>query len=141
MPYREKVAWLSLIAMAIVFVPYFSWAKLHPPSSSVPNLQQMALYAIACGAWVLILGIGHLLLRRGAPGEAKRPLDERDRAIQFQSRNYAYGVLLTGMVVVGCFMPFGAGGWEIVNAAVFAIVLAEVVHYGTMVHRYRRHIG
>jgi hypothetical protein len=141
MPYREKVAWLSLLAMAVVFIPYFAWATLNPPTSAVPNLGQMALYAVTCGIWMVILGIGHLLLRWRAPGEAKLPLDERDRAIQYRSRNYAYGVLLTGMILVGCVMPFTDGGWNIVNATIFMIVLAETVHYGSMVYSYRRQVG
>jgi hypothetical protein len=141
MPYRQKVAWLSLLAMAVVFTPYFTWAKLHPPTNVVPNLPRMALYAATAGVWVLILGIGHAVLRWRAPGEAKLPLDERDRAIQYRSRNYAYGVLLTGMILVGCIMPFTGAGWEIVNAAIFMIVLAEIVHDGTVVCIYHKQQG
>lgn len=138
MPYREKVAWLSLLAMAVVFIPYFTWAKLHPPSPDLPNLSQMGIYASACLTWVTILGIGHLLLRRSSPDEAKLPLDERDRAIQYRSRNVAYGVLLTGIILVGVIMPFNANGWSIANAAVFMIVAAEIAYYGMVVTSYRR---
>ena len=67
MSYREKIAWLSLLAMLVVFIPYFTWAKLHPPGPDIPNLSQMILYAIASLSWAMILGIGHLLLRRSSP--------------------------------------------------------------------------
>ena len=140
MPYREKVAWLSLIAMAMVFIPYFSWATLHPPGPEIPNFSQMILYAIASLSWAMILGIGHLLLRWNSPGEAKLPLDERDIAIAHKARGYAYGVLITGMILVGGVMPFTNGGWEIANTAFFMIVLAECVFYANVVFNYRRQL-
>jgi len=42
------------------------------------------------------------------------------------------------MILVGCVMPFNSGGWKIVNAALFMIVAAEVVHYGVAAVSYRR---
>jgi hypothetical protein len=50
----------------------------------------------------------------------------------------AYYVLITGMILVGCVMPFNSGGWTIINAAILMIVVAELVHYGTVVFSYRR---
>ena len=138
MPYREKVAWLSLISMVAVFLPYFVWVKLHPPTEPLPDLRQMALYAAVSITWALILGVGHWRLRRQAPEEARLPLDERDRAIQHRSRTTAYYVLLTGMILVGCIMPFTDSGWKIAHAAVFMIVLAEAVNDGSVVYHYRR---
>ena len=140
MPYREKVAWLSLISMVVVFLPYFVWVKSHPPTEALPDLRQMALYAAVSLTWALILGVGHWCLRRQAPEEARLPLDERDRAIQHRSRTIAYYVLLTGMILVGCVMPFTASGWKIVQAAVFMIVLAEAVNDGSVVYHYRRQL-
>ena len=138
MPYREKVAWLSFIAMAIVFIPYFTLIKLSPSTNNLPNLTQLGFYAATCGVWVLILGIGHAILRGKAPEDAKQGLDERDQAIQYRSGKNAYAVLLTGMILVGCVMPFSATGWEIVNTAIFMIVFAEVVGYLTIIFYYRK---
>jgi len=36
-------------------------------------------------------------------------------------------------------MPFNSGGWKIINTAVAVIVIAEVVHYVTVVFSYRRY--
>lgn len=138
MPYREKVAWLSLLSMLMVFVPYFTWAKLHPPGPEIPNLSQMAIYACASLSWAVILGIGHLLLRFNSPDEAKMPLDERDIAIAHKARGYAYGVLIAGMILVGGVMPFTNAGWEIANTAFFMIVLAEAVFSACIISAYRR---
>jgi hypothetical protein len=51
---------------------------------------------------------------------------------------FAYYALIAGMILVGVVMPFNSGGWTIINAALFMIILAEVVHYGTVVISYRR---
>lgn len=66
------------------------------------------------------------------------PADERDRAIARRSLSAACYTLLTGMVLVGIWMPFTSRGWTIVNAAIAMIVLAELVHYAVAVWSYRR---
>lgn len=138
MPYREKVAWLSLLSILLVFIPYFTWSAMHPPGPEIPNFKQMALYAVASLSWAAILGIGHLVLRSKSQGEAKLPMDERDIAIDHKARGYAYGVLITGMILVGGIMPFTNGGWEIANTAFFMIVLAEAVCAAAIIRTYRR---
>ena len=57
-----------------------------------------------------------------------------------RSVTFAYYVLIVGMILVGCVMPFHSSGWEIVNAALFMIVAAEIVHYAIIVISYRRQI-
>jgi hypothetical protein len=137
-PYREKTAWLSLIAMAIAFGPYFALVAARPLPGNLPNLRQLGMFAIAAIAQAVILGIGHLYLGSGSPREARSPLDERDRAIKSRSVSSAYYVLIVGMILVGCVMPFHSSGWSIINTALLMIVAAEVVHYGVVVLSYRR---
>jgi hypothetical protein len=142
MSYREKIAWLYLVAMAITFGPYFVLVATDPPPEGVlPNLPQLWLLAAAAVAQMVLLGCGHLVLRRTAPEEARLPLDERDRAIKKRSVECAYYALIVGMILVGCVMPFTAGGWKIVNAAIFMIVVAELVHHGIVAWSYRRQSG
>ena len=140
MPYREKTAWLALIAMAATFGPYFAivWAGVLP-AAGMPDLRQLALYAVVAVVQMLILGIGHLYLRRASPEEARMPPDERDRAIKSHATTSAYYVLMVGMMVVGIIMPFQTDGWTIVNAALMSIVVAEIVSYGIVVLCYRSH--
>jgi hypothetical protein len=70
--------------------------------------------------------------------DASAPADERDRAIARRGASIAYFVLMIGVIVVGCVMPFSHHGWEIINAALLALVTAEIVRYGTVVLSYRR---
>jgi len=139
MPYREKTAWLSLLAMVVTFGPYFTTIAMRSlPSEPMPNLRQLGLLAATATVQMLILGVGHLYLRRGSVEEARMPLDERDQAITRRSVSSAYYVLIAGMILVGCVMPFQSSGWSIVNAALFMIIAAEMVHYGVVVVSYRR---
>jgi hypothetical protein len=139
MPYREKTAWLSLLAMAVTFGPYFTMTATRSlPVEPMPDLHQLGWFAITAMVQMFILGAGHLFLRRGSMQEARMPLDERDQAIMRRSVSSAYYVLIAGMILVGCVMPFKSSGWNIINAALFMIVAAEVVHYGVVVFSYRR---
>jgi hypothetical protein len=139
MPYREKTAWLSLLAMLVTFGPYFTTIAIRSlPSEPMPNLSQLGLLAVTAISQMLILGIGHLYLRRGSMHDAHMPLDERDQAITRRSVSSAYYVLIAGMILVGCVMPFKSSGWSIINAALFMIIAAEAVHYGVVVLSYRR---
>jgi hypothetical protein len=137
-PYREKTAWLSLIAMIVTFGPYFTFVAMRSIPEALPNLRLLGLFAVAAIAQMLILGAGHLYLRRGSAEDPRTPPDERDRAIMRRSISSAYYVLIVGMILVGCVMPFSSTGWSIINAALAMIVAAEVVHYGVVVLSYRR---
>lgn len=139
MSHREKIAWLSLIAMAVTFGPYFTLvASSTSPAQPLPDLHQIALYAVTAVAQMLILGAGYLYFRLKFPQEARTPPDERDRTIKSHAIRTAYYVLIGGMILVGCVMPFKSSGWSLVNAALFMIVAAEVVRSGVEIVSYRR---
>src|ERR1017187_4597287 len=128
MSYREKIAWLSVIAIAFAYGPYFKFVARGPgPWEPLSQLHPLGLFALASLVRMLILGAGYLYLRLGSPRQELPPLDERDRAIEHRSISAAYYVLIAGMILVGCFMPFSSTGWPIVNAAILWIVAAEVV--------------
>ncbi len=138
MPYREKTAWLSLVAIAVTFGPYFAIVAVGPfRAAAVPNLPQLGLFAVAMVIQMLILASGNIYLRRKSPQDARTGPDERDNAIMHRSVSAAYYVLIAGMILVGCVMPFSYSGWAIINAALVMIVAAELVHYGVVVLSYR----
>lgn len=66
------------------------------------------------------------------------PADERDRAIGRRSAASAYYVLLVGMILVGIVMPLEYAGLRLVNAALAAIVSAEMFRFAITVLSYRR---
>jgi hypothetical protein len=139
MPYREKIAWLNLAALAVTYGPYFVLTALHPPGEALPNLHQLRLFAGTAISQALLVGLGRLTFFLQNREEARQVLDERDRVILHRSMTYAYYTLVVGMVWVGCVLPFQDRGWTIVNAALLMLVLGETVQYGSVAASYRRH--
>lgn len=139
MPHREKLAWMTLLWIAATYGPYFVQVAMSPPAPGVmPNLPQLWLLALAAGGNGVLHILGRIGLRIAAPDDARAPADERDRDIERRSISVAYYVMMAGMILVGMVMPFTTSGWEIVNAALLAIVLAEITQNGLAAWSYRR---
>jgi hypothetical protein len=139
MPYREKLAWLSLAGMAVCYGPYFAFTYRSPLlDRPLPNLELMALFAAAAGGnavWVLL---GRLFVRMKTPPDDRGAADERDQAVDRRANAVAYYVLIGLALYVGCFMPFTSSGWHIVNSMVASVVIAETLRYALVVLGYRR---
>ena len=138
MPYREKIAWLSIAAIALTYGPYFMLTMIDPPTGAMPDLPQLARFGATAVAQVVILLTGRLILRSRAREDASMPADERDRAIERRAQRVGYFVLVGGVIVAGVVLPFIATGWEIVNASLLAIVLSEIAAYGLAVRSYQQ---
>ena len=138
MPVREQFAWVWLTTLIVVYAAYFTAVALVGSSPDQPFLLQFQMFGAAAVAQMIILGVAVLLLKRPRPGQPK--VDERDHAIEHRSSAMAYYVLIAGMIIVGCLMPFdkSKSAWDFVHAAVFAIVAAEIVHQAMVVISYRR---
>jgi len=139
MPYREKVAWLSLAAILVTYGPYFTLiATGIVPTRPFPDFRQLALFGATTFVQLVILGTGRLILAVSTPREDRTPPDERDLAISRLSTVSAYNLLIGGMILVGVIMPFTSRGWDIVHAALFTIIASEVIRFGVTVFSYRR---
>ncbi len=134
MAWREKVAWLTLAAMVGAYGMYF-WRVAGSAYSPIGMLE---LFGAVTGVQVVFIIVASIALAIGAGSEARAKADERDRAIGRRGASIAYFVLMTGMIVVGVVMPFSAQGWRIINAALLALVLAEMVRHIVVVASYRR---
>jgi hypothetical protein len=139
MPYREKIAWLSLVGMAVCYGPYFAYTFRSPLlDRPLPNLELMALFAAAAGGNAVWTLLGRLLVRVKTLRDERGPADERDLAVDRRASTVAYYVLIGLALYVGGFMPFTSTGWHIVNSMVASVVIAEVVRYAMIVAGYRR---
>lgn len=132
----EKRAWLSLWSMCPPYCVYFA-IQLGFPDLQSTMLQRIGLLALVACIHALGYITGLLVMKRQ---EAAQSLleDERDRAIDGRATRTAYFIMLTGLILAGMVMPFNKAGWEIVNAALFFIVLSETTRYALIVIGYRR---
>ncbi len=132
---KERFARVWLYALLVVFGLYFCALQLEGPQQNLSFLQRIGQLAVALGSLGAI-AIGTRLYEclRGATMEAE---DERDRAIELRAASYAYYVLMTGIIIAGCIMPFEHSGWELVHASLGAIALAEMVHAYFVIRGYR----
>jgi hypothetical protein len=142
MAFREKIAWVTLIAMVLAYGVYFGAVVALGENARGPvtadSLWMLWLFAALTIAQLAAIAITSLILSLRSGREARARADERDQAIARRGAAVAYHVLLTGMIVVGVVLPFEASGWRIVNAALFALVLAEFVRHAAVVIGYRR---
>ena len=138
MAFREKLAWVSFLAMLIPYAVYFG---ILGPSVNFGEDRMLDILwtfgpvAVAHGLGVII---GRIVLSMMSPEDARAPADERDRAIARRALTIAYYVLIAGFVLVGVGMPFSEPPWKIVNIALLAIVLAEFVGQIIALISYRR---
>lgn len=135
--YREKLAWLNLTTL-LLYPIYFAMAPSDADLGPRQILFGLGWFAAVSITRVLVLGSGALLLRRQTSSGDRGKPDERDRAIAHRASTAAYGVMMAGFLIVGVMMPFARQGWAIVNAALFAIVVAETTRLLAIVASYRR---
>lgn len=137
MNFREKTAWLNVIAMAAAYTLYFGLLLSgHPAGREVfPMLWLFGSVAVAHAVTVIV---GTIILSAQAPKSERARADERDRAIRRRGAAAAYYVLLVGMMVVGVYMPFVESGVALANCGLLAIVLAELVNSVVVLMSYRR---
>lgn len=137
MNFREKTAWLNVIAMTAAYTLYFGLLLSgHPAGREVfPMLWLFGSIAMAHAVTVIV---GTIILSARAPKSERMRADERDRAIRRRGAAAGYYVLLVGMMVVGVYLPFVESGVPVANAGLFAIVLAELVNSVVALLSYRR---
>jgi hypothetical protein len=129
---REQFAWVWLVTMALTYAAYFVAVAL---AGETTFWNQIIMFAATAIAQVVIIAIASAVIALRRKDELSG--DERDRAIAHRAAAIAYNILITGMILVGCLMPFSHAGWNIFHAAVFVIALAEIVRHGLIVSMYR----
>lgn len=137
MTYREKTVWLTLIAMIIAYTLYFGLVlNGHPAGREM--FPMLWLFGGIAATQAVVVIAGYAALAMTTPKAERQRPDERDRAIGRRGAAAAYYVMMTGMIIVGVVMPFTDSGTTIANAALFAIVIAEIVNDVTVLISYRR---
>jgi hypothetical protein len=134
MSFREKSAWVTLIAILLVFALYV----LHRPQLSHPRPSDFHALLACIGAFVIIETSAYLILRLRYPEDARTPLDEREQLINLKATRLASGCYVVGSFLAVLTLHHGASAVMIGYFIVLAFVIAEIVKYGARIIYYRR---
>lgn len=136
MPFKEKIAWISVVTTVIVWGTYFAFL-LTAGGRHDSGSAHVTLFLGAVVAQLVLVIIGSITTAIVAPDDAAAGTDERDRTIARHSAAVAYPVLVVGVVLAAASMHLGFGKVDMVNCMMAAIVVAEIVHYGAKIAFYR----
>jgi hypothetical protein len=134
MPFREKSAWATLIAILLVSALFL----LHAPRLSHPGPWDFHVLLACIGAFVVIETVAYLVLRLRYPEDARTPIDERERLINLKATRLASGCYVVGSFLAVLTLHHGASAVMIGYFIVLAFVIAEIVKYGARIVYYRR---
>ncbi len=139
MSFREKKAWVTMIALVVVFLPFFYLIAnaYHRPEPNYAYLTHLVL--IAFTTFLALEVILVLAARYLSPEDAGIPKDERDQLFAFRAARSAYIALILLIVLVTIPMIHMEGrnwGWGM--AYLGAIIGAECLRAIALIVQYRR---
>jgi hypothetical protein len=134
MPFREKSAWVTLIAILFVCALF----ALHGPRLSHPRPWDFHTLLGCIAAFVVIQTVGLLVLRLRYPEDALTPIDELELLINLKATRLASGCYILGSFLAVLTIHRGATAVMIGYFIVLAFVIAEIIKYGARIMYYRR---
>lgn len=137
MSFREKSAWVSLLSILGVFVPFF-WNSYRQFTGAQPSSEAIATAFGLLAAFVVIEVVLHVVLALRAPAEARSARDEREQLIDLRATRTAFYVLLAGAMAAVAMVHVSRSPWVIQQVVLFAVVLSQLVRFGGQIVRFRR---
>lgn len=138
MSFREKTAWVTLIAILSVCALFL----LHVPNPFVPHPGPGVLHVMGISllAYVVIELVAYIVLRLRNPQDAREPRDEREKLIDLKALRIAYYVFAVG-AIGGMFVTLHVVGAHLVGLGMVifaAFVLSHVVRHAARIVYYRK---
>ena len=96
MSFREKTAWVTLIAIILVSLMY--WFHVPTLIERHPGHWTLKSMGVSLLAYLLIELVAYIVLRVRFPHDARVPRDERERLIDLKALRIAYYVLAAGSI-------------------------------------------
>ena len=137
MPFREKLAWISLIAYGLVYGAYFTllasaWDDRWGQGLSI------GLMVAAVAGLIMIAATLAIVAALLSPKEANAPADEREKLIALKSESLASYTLSTGVVLLIGALLIGWNGFLVANLLLASMVISELVKAIAQIVAFRR---
>ena len=133
--FEEKSVWITLFALVVVFLMYFTVAGRMLLAGETPVLPYVPVMAVAVVLLVVMLIVAHVAVAVASRPEGR---DERDRVIAWRAENNASWLLGVGVIVAifGLATPIGPA-W-IANGLLASLFVSEVLKRVFQLVYYRR---
>ena len=139
---NERLAWVCLLSLAVVYIPYFSFLMYSIQTSSLHLSVVTVAFVAAIIAQMFITGIPAAIV---GILDRKQVTDERDIAIRHRASTLAYVcliscvlILVTGGSLLRPMFPLLGDGVFIGQLGLLCVVISELSNYGVQVFEYRR---
>ena len=136
MPFKEKIAWISVITTIVVWGTYFGF--LLTSGRQLPGPVQVVGFVGAVIVQAILVTVAAIVTAVLSPRDASAASDERDKAVSRRAYAFAYPVLLSLIVCVAASMHFGVDARGMAYGIMASIVIAEIIHYGAQIAGYRQ---
>jgi hypothetical protein len=138
MSFREKSAWISLLANLAIYGFYFVTLASALGRGDAGRTEFFGLF-VGCFVALIVVTIALTVANAVlSPKDATAPEDEREKLISMKSRAFGYFVLASAIVMAAGAAYFGTSGFLLANGLFFALVLGEVLQSGVQIFHYRR---
>jgi archaellum biogenesis protein FlaJ (TadC family) len=139
MSFREKSTWISFVLLLAISIPFFTQV-LRIESGRTSSEASFHLFL----ALVIVFIVGEIVLHAvivmQSPRDARAPKDERERLIDLKAMRVAFFVLMTGALLVVVLVHFPVDRFQILQALLLAVVVAELTMLGARLVYYRRDV-
>lgn len=138
MSFREKTAWITLIALMLVSLLYW----FHVPTLFAPHRHAWVLHALLASfaVYLLIELVSFIVLRVRHPRDSREPRDERERLLDLKAVRIAHHVF-TALALGGVFVALhviATGPVGVAMVVFIAFVVSQMVKHVARIVYYRK---
>ncbi len=137
MSFREKTAWIALVAHGAVYGVYFLIVARSWNEGVAEGRVPVGLLFATVLALVVISVVLVAIAAIAAPKEANAPVDERERMIELRAIRIAWYVLVTGVMGAMLALLIGWNAFQVINVLLAAIVVAELASALSQIVQFR----
>lgn len=138
MTFREKILWITMLPTLGLWIWYFSSVVSAWRIGAIDEglFFGRMVFAVIVGVAVEVAAI--IVIAILNPKEANANRDERERRLQYRGTAAAYFILSFGTVTIVGGSYFGWTKFAVVNAVLFAFLIAEIARGAVEIHGLRR---
>jgi hypothetical protein len=138
MSFREKSAWISLVAYLAIYGFYFANVAMALARGEADAAHFLGLLGKSVVLFVLVTVVLTIIAAIRSPRDAQAPQDEREKLIRLKANSMSGPVLASGVVIAIGALFFDMKSFLVINLLFFALVVYEVFRIAAQIVLTRR---